>query len=87
MIEGESVRFLLGEKLNRKFPLGELSRLDGLEHIAAVEIRIGTGNLDGFIPNGGLQTELGTPVEFDKSCFVSIVDQPETVHPKAFNHP
>src|ERR1035441_7103603 len=66
MIERKSVSFLLREKLHREFPLREISRCDGLEHIAAVEVLISTGNLDGLIPNRGLQAELGTPVEFDE---------------------
>ena len=37
MIERKSIRFLLREKLNREFPFGEVTRRDGLEHIAAVE--------------------------------------------------
>jgi len=87
MIERESVRFLLREKLNREFPLGEITRGDGLEHIAAVEVWISAGNLDGLIPNGGLQAKLGTPVEFDEGRFAGIVNQPETMHTKAFDHP
>src|ERR1019366_5936044 len=66
MIKRKSVRFLLREKLNREFPLGEITRGDGLEHIAAVEVLISAGNLDGFIPNRGLQAELWTTVEFDE---------------------
>src|ERR1039458_418023 len=66
MIERKSVRFLLREKLNREFPLGEIARCDGLEHIAAVEVLISARDLNGLIPNGGLQAELGTPVEFDE---------------------
>jgi hypothetical protein len=31
-----------------------------------VEVLIGAANLDGLIPNGGLQAELGAPVEFDE---------------------
>src|SRR5450830_775447 len=66
MIERESVRFLLREKLNREFPFGEITRRDGLEHIAAVEVWISAGNLDSLIPNGGLQAELWTPVKLDE---------------------
>src|ERR1035437_4746407 len=61
MIKREVVRFLLREKLNREFPLGEMTGRDGLKHIAAVEVLISAANLDGLIPNGGLQAELGTP--------------------------
>src|ERR1700684_1826966 len=67
MIERKLVRFFLREQLNREFPLGEVSRSDGVEHIATVEILISTGNLDGFVPDCGLQSELGTPVEFNES--------------------
>src|SRR5450756_1932906 len=66
MIERKSVCFLLREKLNREFPFREITRSDGLEHIAAMEVLISAGNLNGLIPKGGLQTELWTPVEFDK---------------------
>ena len=66
MIEREAIRFLLCEKLNGKFPLGEITRRDGIEHIATVEVLISAANIDGIIPNGGLQAELGAPVEFDK---------------------
>ena len=66
MIERETVRFLLREKLYCEFPLGEITGRDSLKHIAAVEILVGTGNLNGFIPNSGLQTEIGPPVEFDE---------------------
>src|ERR1017187_10729816 len=80
MIEREFVRFRLGEQLNRKFPLGEVSRLDGVEHIAAVKVLISAGNLDSFIPDCGLQAKLGTPVEFDESRLAGIVDKPKTMN-------
>src|ERR1039458_6070630 len=86
MIEREAVRLLLREKLNREFPLGEIAGCDGLEHIAAMEVLIGAANLDGLIPNGGLQAELRTPVEFDESRFPFLVNQPETMYAKAFDH-
>src|ERR1022692_961999 len=65
MIERKLVCFLLCEQLNCKFPLGEVSCSDGVKHIAAVEVLISTGNLHGFVPDCRLQTELGTPVEFN----------------------
>ena len=67
MIEREAVCLFLREQLHREFPLGELARCDGVEHVAAMEILIGAGDLDGLVPDGGLQAELGTPVEFDES--------------------
>ena len=77
MIERKSVHFLLREKLHRKFPLEEITGFDGLEHIAVMEVLISAGNLHGLIPNGGLQAELRTPVEFDEGRFAGIVNQPE----------
>lgn len=67
MIERESVGFFLREELNREFPLGEIAGFYGLEHVAAMEVLVSAGNLDGLILNGGLQAERGTPVEFDES--------------------
>src|ERR1035437_5694913 len=86
MIERESVRLFLREKLNREFPLREISGFDGLEHIAAVEVLISARELDSLVPNGGLQAELGTPVEFDEGRFACVVNQPEAMHTKTFDH-
>src|ERR1017187_2688437 len=80
MIERKSVSFLLREKLQREFPLREISRCDGLEHIAAGPVLTSTGNLDGLIPNRGLQAEFRTPVEFDDVGFAPVGNQPETMH-------
>src|SRR5665647_996462 len=74
MIKRESVCLFLRKKLNREFPLWVIPGLDGLEHIAAVEVLISTRELDGLVPNGGLQAELGTPVEFDEGRFACVVN-------------
>ena len=36
------------EKLNRKVPLGEIPRLNGLEHVPTVKVLIRARKLDGF---------------------------------------
>src|SRR5664280_2888032 len=87
MIERKFVRVFLGEELNREFPLRERSCRDRLEHVPAVEVRVGAGNLDSLIPNGRLHAEFRTPVEFDEGGLAGAVDQPEAMDTKAFDHP
>src|SRR5664279_1387102 len=64
MIERKAVSFLLCEQLDREFPLGKIAGFDRLEHIAAMEVLISAGDLDRLVPNGRLQAEPGTPMEF-----------------------
>ena len=41
--------------------------------------------LQGFIPHGRLDAQLGAPMEFHKGAFALGIDQAEAVHPKAFD--
>jgi hypothetical protein len=66
VIERKFIRLCLREQLHCKFPLRVLTRLDGFEHIAAMEVLIGTSDLHGFVPYRGLQAKLWTPVKFDE---------------------
>jgi hypothetical protein len=66
VIERQFVRFVLREYLNCQFPLGEVTLFDSLEHVTALEVRISPGDLYGFIPDRGLQAQLGPPVKFDE---------------------
>ena len=43
--------------------------------------------VNGLILQGGPQAEFGTPVEFDEGRFAAIVNRPETMDSKGFNHP
>jgi hypothetical protein len=80
---GKAIGFLLREKLHGELPLGELTRGDGFEHVAAVKVRIGTGDLDGLVPDGRLQAKLGTPVELDEGGFPGALINRKLCTPKA----
>ncbi|MDK2961478.1 hypothetical protein U2P91_03670 [Acetobacterium sp. K1/6] len=54
MVKGEFLSFLGGEKLNGKSPLGEIAGFNRFKHISTMIVLIGSGNFNGFIPNGGL---------------------------------
>jgi len=53
-IERLLVGELLIEELQAEFPLGEVAALDRLEEVAAVIVRVGTGDLDRLIPHRGV---------------------------------
>src|SRR5450755_2276346 len=63
MVKRERVRLLLCEELHRKLPLRKGSGLNGLEHVASMEVRVDTSDLHGLVPDRRLQAQLGAPVE------------------------
>src|ERR1700733_11818012 len=87
MVERECVRLLLCKQLNRKFPLRKVAGSDGLKHVAAVKILVSARNLDSFVPDRRLQTELWAPMELHESRFAASVDQSKTMDPESLDHP
>jgi hypothetical protein len=55
---------------------------DGLEHIAAVIILISASDLYSLVPNGRLQAQFGTPVEFDEYCLTASLISRKLCTPK-----
>ncbi len=86
MVERECIRLGLGEQLHAKFPFREVAVLDRLEQITAVEVLIGAGNLDRLVPDGRLQAQLGTPMEFDEGAFAFVIEETEAVDAEPFDH-
>lgn len=60
--------------------------MDRFEQIATVKILIGTGDFDGLVPDGRLQAQLGTPMEFDEGALAFFVEEAKAVDAEAFDH-
>ncbi len=80
-------RPFLVEHLHAQFPLREIAAIDRFPQVAAMEIGIGTGDLDRLVPGGALQTQHGLPVKLDEAAFAVGIDQAEGVNAETFNHP
>jgi hypothetical protein len=51
-----------------------------------VEVGVGAGDFEGFIPDDGLHAELGAPVELGEGRFSFCIDEAEGVYAEAFHH-
>src|SRR3984957_3720527 len=87
MVERKRVRFLLCKQLNRKFPLRKITGSDGVEHVAPVKIRVSARNLDRFVPDCRLQTQLWAPMELHERRFAGSIDQSKTMDTESLDHP
>ncbi|MCW0414557.1 hypothetical protein NB689_000311 [Xanthomonas sacchari] len=86
VVEREGVGLFLGEQLHAQFPFREVAAFDRLEQVAAVEVRVGAGQLHRLVPDRGLQAELRPPVELDEGAAAFRVEQAEAVDAEAFHH-
>lgn len=86
MVIGQGVGLFLREQLHAQLPGRVVAGLDGLEQVAAVVVVVGGLQLQGLVPDGGLDAQLGPPVEFHEGAFALRIDQPEAVHAKALDH-
>ena len=71
--------------LNAQIPLRVIARVDGIPHVAAVEIRVRAVDLERFVPDHRLNALLWLPMELNVMGFALGIDQPEGVHAKAFH--
>ena len=85
-IKVELVLVLLGNGLDTKLPLGVGAVLNGLPEILAMEIRVLTSQLQGLIPDEGVDTELGSPDELDKVTLALGVDESKGVDTESLHH-
>ena len=86
-VEREPVGELVVEQLQPELPLGKVSLVDGIPQVAAVEVGVGTVDLDRLVPHHRLQPGLGLPVELDERRPAFGVDQPERVHAEPLHEP
>ncbi len=85
-VEREAIRLPLGEELEAKLPLGIRAGLDRLPQVAAVEVRIGAGDLHGLVPHERVRPGDGLPVELAEDALAVGVHQPKRVHAEALHH-
>ena len=58
---------LLGEDLQAQLPFGIGAGLDRLPQIAAMEVGVGAGDLDGLVPDQRMRAGVRVPVELDEA--------------------
>lgn len=85
MIERERLGLFFGKQLYGQFPLGEVAGGDRLEQVTAMEVVVGALQFHRLVPHGGLDAQLGAPVEFDEGGFAGLVEQAEAVDAEAFD--
>ena len=68
-VEAETLRIFFGENLDRELPFGIVAGFDRFPQIAAVEIRIGAGDLDRFVPRQRMRARDRIPVELHEARF------------------
>jgi hypothetical protein len=77
----------VGEDLDPQVPLGERAGLDRVGEVAAVEVRVGTGDQLRLPPHQGVDPGGRLPVELDQAGLAVGVDQAEGVDPEPLHHP
>lgn len=89
-IKNVEIKFILlslCDSLDAKLPLGIESVLDSLIQILPVEVRILSRQFQRFIPNERVHTQLGDPMELDKSPPPLRVKERKRIHAKPLHHP
>ena len=67
-IEREFLCLLFGEDLQAQLVLGIRAGFDRFPQIAAMEIGVGAGDLDGLVPDQRVRAGAGRPVELDEDA-------------------
>ena len=69
-VEREALCLLLREDLQPQFVFRVRASLNRLPQIAPMEVGVGAGNLDGFIPDQRMRARRRTPMELHEMGFV-----------------
>ena len=85
-VEAEALGLLLGEDLQAELPLRKRARLDRFPQIAAMEVRIGAGDLHRLVPVQRMRAGERAPVKLHERRLALLVDEPERVHAEALHH-
>ena len=86
-VERQGIRLFLREQLHAELPLRKVAGFDGFIEVAAVEIRVGPGDLHRLVPARRLGAQFRPPVELDQRRLALGVDQPEGVDAEPLHHP
>ena len=84
-VEFELFGEFLVEHLDAQVPLREIPGLDGIPHVAAMEIGIHAVHFQRLVPDHRLHAELRLPVEFHEMRFALGIHEAESVHAEAFH--
>jgi hypothetical protein len=85
-VEIEVISEFLIKDLNAQVPFWEIAALDELLQISAMKVRIGTVELNGLVPDDGLQPLGAASSEtFTNFDFAVAVDQSERMRAEAFH--
>ena len=79
-------RLLRRIDLHAEFPFGKIARFNRVPQIAAVKIRVKTGDFLRFVPRHRMHAEKRFPVKFNKRRFAFFVDKTKRVNAEAFHH-
>lgn len=85
-VEFKVILLLLWNDLDCKVPLRVRLVVDGLHEVFAMEIRVLASQLQGFVPDKRVHTQMGDPVELDKVSLSLFVDESKSVHTKSLHH-
>ncbi len=86
-VETEFRRVGLAEDLHAELPLRISAGLDRFPQVAAVKVRIGAGDLHGFIPRERVRARQRIPVELDELRVAGRVHEAKRVDAEALHHP
>ena len=86
-VEGKGIGESIVEHLQAQLPFREITGLNGIPQVTAVEIGIGAVDLDRLVPQDRLQPQLWLPMKFHKAGFSVGIDHSERVDAKAFHEP
>ena len=85
-VEREAVFVFLGHDLHAEFPFREIAIVDRVPQVAAMEVRILSGDLQRFRPDHRMHAEQRLPVELHEARAAIGGDEAEAVHAEAFHH-
>jgi hypothetical protein len=77
----------LAEDLQTELVFGVRTCLDRFPQITAMEVGIGAGNLDGFVPHQRMGTRLRTPMKLHELGFAAGVDEAIGVNAEPLHRP
>ncbi len=84
-VKAETFGVRLLDDLEAEFVFGKLAGFDRFPEASAVEVRVGAGQLLGFVPGEGMDAGEGLPVELHEPASATAVHQPEGMHAEAFH--
>lgn len=86
-VELKVILLLLWNDLDCKVPFRVRLVVNGFHQVFAIKIRILACQLQGFVPDERVHTQMGDPVELDKVAFSFFIDESKSIHTESLHHP